>query len=437
MQTWSSRLWLLTALPVLIGMVGVLRSQSDEDYDHGIVAYSKTAPTDPIAQLQRRIDSGETQLKSDPRRGYLPAILSALNVPISSQSLVFSKTSFQFTQIAPSRPRALYFNDDVYVGHVQGSPVLEFASVDPKLGAVFYTLDEEEKGPPKFHREIYFCLICHDTALITGGVPGFMALSVLPDKEGNAIRSAPSNPMSDQTPFSERWGGWYVTGTHGAQRHRGNTLLPLGIAMLDRMDWSKGANLTSLDKLIDTREYLTPQSDIVALIALTHQTRMHNLMTRANYETQRALHDEESTGVRPGGNYSAITTERIRAAVEPLVRGMFFVNEAPLTDTVQGAGFAAEFQKSGIRDRKGRSLKDLDLNHRFLKYPLSYLIYSPAFDALPGPARDLFYERAGAVLAGTDTAAFGNLSAEDRAAIFEILMDTKPDFARMQKPIVK
>ena len=429
---WSS-LWIVAGLLLLVSAGGALHGQSDGDFDHGFIAYSKTAPTDPVAQLQSRIDSGKTTLKSEPHLGYLPAILRELNVPVSSQSLVFSKTSFQFTQIAPRRPRALYFNDDVYVGYVQGSRVLEFASVDPKLGAVFYTLDQDEEGPPRFQREIYFCLICHDSAAITGGVPGFMTLSVLPDKEGNAIRSAPANAMSDQTPFAERWGGWYVTGTHGAQRHRGNTLFPVGTPMLDRVDWSRGANLVSLGERIDSDDYLSPHSDIVALIALTHQTRMHNLMTRANYETLLALHDEEIAGgsAQPGGSYSAVTAQRIRSAVEPLVRGMFFVNEARLSDRVQGVSeFADDFQKSGVRDHKGRSLKDLDLNHRFLRYPFSYLIYSPAFEALPGAAKDFFYQRARAILSGADAATFGHLSAEDRAAIFEILLDTKPDFAR-------
>ena len=428
-------------LLLLIPVSGALRAQSDgpldSAFDHGFIAYSKTAPTDPVARLQQRIDSGEVILESEPRLGYLPAILRALKVPASSQSLVFSKTSFQFTQIAPSRPRALYFNDDVYVGYVQGSRVLEFASVDPKLGAVFYTLDEEEKGPPRFQREVYFCLICHDSSAITGGVPGFMTLSVLPDKQGNAIRSAPANAMSDQTPFEERWGGWWVTGTHGKQRHRGNTIFPSGVSMLERTDWSKGANVAKLDDRIDTAAYLTPHSDIVAMIALTHQTRMHNLMTRANYETQRAIRDEENANsgpTQPGAPYSGVTAERIRGAVEPLVRGMFFVNEAPLTDSVRGAsGFAADFEKSGVRDRKGRSLKDLDLNRRFLRYPLSYLIYSPAFDALPGPAKDFLYERVRTILAGAATADYGHLSTEDRAAIFEILMDTKPDFVRARR----
>jgi hypothetical protein len=423
LKAWGFGLFGLLAVIVAGGVVG---AQSDGDFDHGIIAYSKTATTDPIAQLQRRINSGEVTLKSDEQLGYLPAILRELKVPASSQTLVFSKTSFQFTQIGPRLPRALYFNDDVYVGHVQGSRLMEFAAVDPKLGAVFYTLDEDEKGPPRFQREIYFCLICHDSGAITNGVPGFMTLSVMPDKEGNAMRSAPANAMSDQTPFSSRWGGWYVTGTHGAQQHRGNTIVSIGTPF-ERVDWSQGANQTKVDPRVDTSEYLRPTSDIVALIALTHQTRIHNLITRANYETLQALHDAENAG----SSGSGVTAERIRSAVEPLVRGMFFVNEAPLTDSVRGvSGFAEEFEKNGKRDHKGRSLKDLDLNRRFLRYPFSYLIYSPAFDALPAPAKNYFYERARAILAGTDTANFGHLSAEDRAAISEILIDTKPDFAR-------
>jgi hypothetical protein len=411
-----------------------LYGQSDSDFDHGFIAYSKTDTSDPVARLQRRIDSGEVTLESVPHLGYLPAILKALNIPTSSQSLVFSKTSFQFTLIVPSQPRALYFNDEVYVGHVQGSHLLEFASVDPKLGAVFYTLDEEKPGKPKFQREVYFCLICHDSATITGGVPGFMTLSVLPDRQGNAIRSAGANAMSDQTPFNERWGGWYVTGTHGAQRHRGNTLFPSGIPAIDKVDWSRGANVTTLDGKIDVASYLTPDSDIVALIALTHQTRIHNLITRANYETRRAIQDEENTlkGLSvKSDRYSDLTLKRIREAVEPMVRGMFFVNEAPLTDTVRGTStFAADFEKSGVRDSKGRSLKDLDLNRRFLRYPLSYLIYSQAFDELPGPAKDVFYQRAWTILSGKDTANYPNLSIDDRIAIREILQDTKPDFVR-------
>jgi len=433
---------------ILLGSLGALTltgSQSDSDYDHGFIAYSRTAASDPVARLQQKIDSGEVTLPFDSHWGYLPAILDALKVPKSSQSLVFSKTSFQFTRIFPETPRALYFNDDVYVGFVQGSSLLEFAAVDPNLGGIFYTLEQDSTQRPHFQREVYACLLCHDSAAITGGVPGFMALSVFPDRTGNAFRSLETITMSDQTPYSERWGGWYVTGTHGDQLHRGNVVAPVDVdaignarSLLSRMDWSKGANLTDLKKRIDTAPYLTPESDIVALMTLTHQVRIHNLITRANYEVQKAVIDEEKAYkelAKPGSRYSAITTERIRGAVEPLVRGMFFVNEAGLTAPVHGeSGFAEDFAKTGVRDSKNRSLKDLDLQKRFLRYPLSYLIYSESFDALPGAARDYFYDRAKSILMGEDeSSAFDHLSKADRAAILEILQETKPEFASRLK----
>jgi hypothetical protein len=169
-------------------------------------------------------------------------------------------------------------------------------------------------------------------------------------------------------------------------------------------------------------------------MTLTHQVRIHNLITRANYEVQKAMVDEEKAYkelVKPGSRYSAITTERIRGAVEPLVRGMFFVNEAGLTAPVRGtSGFAEDFPKTGIRDSKNRSLKDLDLQRRFLRYPLSYLIYSESFDALPQAARDYFYDRAKAILTGEDeSSAFSHLSKADRTAILEIVQETRPEFA--------
>jgi hypothetical protein len=49
--------------------------------------------------------------------------------------------------------------------------------------------------------------------------------------------------------------------------------------------------------------------------------------------------------------------------------------------------FEKTFAKQGPRDRAGRSLRELDLQTRLFKYRCSYMIYSPAFDALPVDAR--------------------------------------------------
>jgi len=107
--------------------------QSPYDFEHGTIAYTTSVASDAVAKLQARIDSGETKLQFDPEHGYLPALLNELRIPRTSQSLVFSKTSLQLFLISPETPRAIYFSDDLYVGAVQASPILEIAAMDPKL----------------------------------------------------------------------------------------------------------------------------------------------------------------------------------------------------------------------------------------------------------------------------------------------------------------
>src|SRR5688572_13934517 len=216
----SQWIWILV-IGLVAPVLGLAMLQAPSDFEHGVVKYASTEPADPVAHLQKRLDEGKEKLPYDERWGYLPGVLDALKIPRSSQGLVFSKTSLQLLLISPDTPRALYFNDDVYIGAVQGGPIMEVAAVDPKLGAVFYTLSQKEEEKPRFEREFFACLFCHDSAA-TAGVPGFTMLSVLPDNEGVAIRAAGTVAMSDRTPFNERWGGWYVTGTHGDQRHWGN-----------------------------------------------------------------------------------------------------------------------------------------------------------------------------------------------------------------------
>jgi hypothetical protein len=429
-------------LIIVMPMAGLGIFQSPSDFEHGVVRYATTTPSDAIARLQERIDSGNVNLEFDPAWGYLPAVLDQLKIPRSSQTLVFSKTSLQVLQISPKTPRALYFSDDVYIGAVQGGPILEIAAVDPKLGAIFYTLPQEKHDArPQFQREFFGCLLCHDSAA-TAGVPGFTMLSVLTDPDGTALSGTPTISVNDRTPFSERWGGWFVTGTHGDQRHRGNLTAPAHMdsirdpdAFVRRLNVEPGANRTHLRGLFDTGAYLTPGSDLVALMVLAHQTRTHNLMTKASYDVQTATHDDgvfqKTLGLSQQG-YSDITKVRIQTAVEPLVRGMLFVWEAALSSKVAGTtAFADEFTKRGPRDSQGRSLRDLDLTKRLFRYPLSYLIHSDAFNALPRPAKEQFYSRLDAILSGEDSNRdFAHLSKADRQAIQEILGDTKPEYVQ-------
>ena len=78
-------------------------------------AYLKAPDHSPVVGLQQKLDRGEAVLKHDAQFGYLRSVLQALGISESSQTLVFSKTSQQRELISPKTPRALFFNDSVYV----------------------------------------------------------------------------------------------------------------------------------------------------------------------------------------------------------------------------------------------------------------------------------------------------------------------------------
>jgi hypothetical protein len=406
-------------LCLFVAPAAMVLAQYRSAAEHPAIAYSTSAPTDAVARLQKAIDAGETTLAFDKARGYLPALLAALNIPSSSQGLVFSRTSLQVDRIAPWTPRAIYFNDDVYVGWVQDGPIMEIAAADPKLGAVFYTVAQEHGAKPAITRQTRTCLQCHDSASSTGGVPGLIMRSVIADRHGYPA-SSERGATTDQTPIGDRWGGWYVTGSIPAP-HLGNAMTPaLTTEMGNVRSYLANTTITTsgtvsdLGKHFDTAPYLTPHSDAVALLVLAHQTAVHNLITAAGYQARTA----------PGESL------RIEGAAERLVQGMLFVKAAALPGEVSGtSGFAREFAEAGPRDRRGRSLRELDFRQHVFRYPLSYLIYSESFDALPDVVKNYVYRRLHQVLSGEDRRPeFAHLSPADRDAIREILADTKPEF---------
>ena len=392
------------------------------------IRYLAPPKDDPVAQLQQRLDRGDVQLEYAAPGGYLLSVLKQLQVSVSSQMLVFSKTSFQQYRIAPAAPRAVYFNDNAYVGWVQGGDVVELSAVDPERGAMFYTLDQRKSDKPRFIRRDE-CLQCHASPR-TLGVPGHFVRSVFPDREGFPQLQAGSFLTDHSSPLKERWGGWYVTGTHGAQRHMGNVWVQ-DPNKPDQLDVEAGANLTQLAKRVELSAYPAPDSDLVALMVLEHQTRLHNLLTRTGWETRLALAQQDDMNRAMGEPHdyrSDSTRRRIQSQVDALLKYMLFTDEAALTEPVSGTSkFQKEFPLSGPRDRLGRSLRDLDLKQRLFRYRCSFLIYSKAFDALPAAAKDSFYRRLWKVLSGEDQSPdFASLSKIDRTEILEILLETKP-----------
>ena len=398
-----------------------------QDFERPPIEYSQAAPNNCISQLQGKIEGGKEKLTYSLENGYLASVLTALKVPHESQMLVFSKTSLQRHRISPGTPRAIYFNDDVYIGFCQSGEVLEISAADPQLGAVFYTLDQKPTEVPRFTRQTDNCLICHSSSSAQG-VPGHVVRSLLVDRSGDPRFSSVSYTVNHTTPLEHRWGGWYVTGTHGDQKHMGN-LIVHGGRTPDSIENITGQNVTSLADRFTIGKYLTPHSDIVALMVLEHQLLVHNRLTKANYAARQALYDEAESTREQEHTRLESTTRSIQRAGDNLVEALLFVDETKLTGPIRGtSGYAEAFSQLGPRDEQGRSLRDLDLKSRLFRYPCSYLIYSQSFDQLPPEMSEYVWQRLWDVLVKEkDTKKFAHLSPEDRQAIVEIIRQTKRD----------
>lgn len=414
------------------GLPPPVRSQLRYDQDYPIVAYGEKATKNAIARLQEKMDRGEVKLEFEGARGYLDSLLAALKIDPSSQVLVYSKTSLQIHVIDATTPRALYFNDHTYVAWLQHSDMLEIMTVDDERGTVFYTFQNRQRPKLTLDRETSRCLTCHDTySMSGGGVPRFMVMSVLVNTDGQRIGQEVGAETTDSMPIADRWGGWFVTGQVGKQTHKGNILVRSAEELTKDKPASR-MNLASLDGLLDTKPYITDKSDIVALLVLEHQSTIHNLITRANFKSRMLLAREGlANTTQPWSALTPQMQKRLKPLSEPLARALLFVNAAPYGGEIRSSsGFDKWFEAQGPRTRDGRSLRELDLKTRMLKYPLSYLIYSDEFRALPVPIRDNVLNRIADVLTGQDRdPAFNHLSAQDRASILKILTETSPEAA--------
>jgi hypothetical protein len=365
--------------------------------DHPAINYNYGAVRDPVALLNRKLDQGQAQLTFDGPSGYLRSVLAELNVPIESQIAVFSKTSLQAPLIEPRNPRTIFFNDSVAVGWMRGG-FIELASLDPRQGVQFYRLEQRASSLPGFQKGTD-CLRCHvgDTTL---GVAGMVVRSTFTAADGSPLLVYGGSVMDHRTPLEDRWGGWFVTGSLGTVRHLGNAVIgPQG-------------DPTAMEPLQGKID-----SDVAALMVFDHQMHMINLITRIGWDTRAGMNRQLAESAREFVDY------------------LLFVDEAPLPSKLQGSsGFSTIFAARGPRDSKGRSLRDLDLQRRLLRYPCSYMIYSDAFDALPAEVRDAIYKRLWQVLSGEEKGKkYGRLSAADRRAVVEILRETKkglPDYFR-------
>ncbi len=381
------------------------------------IRYESGPVDNRVSRLMADIAAGKTTLARDGASGYLPSLLAALGVSPTSQLLVISKTSLEGRYINPQNPRALYFSDDVVVSFVRGAPSIEIAVHDPTQGMVFYSLEQTgaEKAPLRRRGD---CLRCH-RSYVSDGIVGGVIRSVALDQGGFTALAVTDLHVDHNMPLKNRWGGWYVTGLEGVE-HLGNRVLPIrdGKRLPDAV--------TIAAKDADLNGYLSTQSDAAALMVFDHQMRMQNLITRMGWDARVALAQQQR-----GATTGEVVDALMKSDVVELVDYMLFIDAAPVSGKFAASDFAKDFAARGPRDAAGRSLYQLDLKTRLLRFPCSYMIYSTAFDALPDVAKQAIYRRLGQVLSGAERdARYRKLAAVDHKAISELLRETKPDTAR-------
>ena len=406
-------------------------AQLDDVYEKPPFNYSTTKPHDAVSELEARSASASPWTGGG--KAILQRLLKELHVPVESQVLVFSKTSFQRQVINPKRPRALYFSDTAYVGWVPDG-LIEVTTIDPQLGPIFYSFDPNAEQP-RFARDSN-CMTCHGGQFVRG-IPGLLVRSMFVDATGEPLFRYGSELVDFRTPFTNRWGGWYVTGKHGDTVHRGNAIAHEQNDELV-VDLRRGANATDLSGFFATNSYLRPDSDIVALLVLEHQTAMQNTLTRASLDWRHMLAYQKNLQTElhePVTDWLAYDSVKhvFAAAAQQVVDDLLFKDEAQLPPKVEGsAAFREAFCREAPRADDGSSLKDFQLSGRLFKNRCSYLIYSESFRTLPAELKRRIRSRLVRALdTVTPDSRYDYIPAEERARISKILKQTHPDFRNL------
>lgn len=408
---------------VMLGVLGSagLYLNAVDFFELGPIHYSDSEPNNLVSELAKKEYKPDGDSHND--LDFLESVLDELNVPVDSQILVYSKTSLQKNGIFPKYPRALYFNDSTYVGYVQGGDV-EVITHDPKLGLVFYLINLDRVNPDKAGKNASYgynvtrrrdCLNCHVSS-VTRDVPGLLIRSVETDDQGEVDFSHESNFVDDETPLEQRWGGWYVTGNWSGISHMGNDFH--GKSGLEKLDNLKGR--------IDEDRYLKDTSDVVALMVLEHQCKLHTLLVEAKMQYQRAIHLENA--LRETGSYDDSSSMKLAERMsEKLVAAILFRDEAKIggDGIAGGKAFEAAFTAQAKATKSGKHLCKFRLYGRMFKYRCSYMIHSAAFLALPEPIQKYTLQRIHEILtAKTAPEGYEYLNAREKAVILEILMET-------------
>lgn len=378
--------------------------------EHG---YWTKALQDPFTKLLPDLQASRLGLDESSERAFVDSLLKKLNVPASSQLLVFSNTSLQLRLISPRNPRALYFNDELYIGWVPGGQI-EIVSIDPELGGIFYIFNIPRPSAPMVIERADRCMNCH-ASQSTGKVPGVVIKSVIPAVSGGSLDAFRGSMTGHGIPFADRFGGWHVTGTHQISKHWGNITGTMAQGKITTRDNKPGENY-------DPADYPVPTSDILPHLLHEHQAGFVNRAVEATYRTRSYLAEGK-------GKLSMAHDKLLKQQAMAFVRYMLFADEPPFPGS--GIEGTPEYKEAFLANRKavnGKSLKDLDLKSHLFRYRCSYMIYSSAFQGMPKEFKQLVYiALRHALNPQQSNPDYAYMSREEKIAIHEIVKGTIKD----------
>ena len=399
----------------IISLIGTAcAAEWEPDLDSEPHRYFQRTAVDRFSRRIPELAEGRLPLDRSSERAFLKSLLRALDIPESSQLLVFSNTSLQLSLINPNNPRALYFSDDLYLGYVPGGKI-EVATIDAELGAVFYIFDIPRSDSRVVVERARRCMNCHANE-DTLKVPGLSVKSVAPGPGGGSLDTFHPGQSGHTQPLAERFGGWYVTGTGGFDWHWGNRMGRLYQGELSATPLEPGTRFSF-------ERYPVATSDLLAHLLHEHQVGGVNRLIRAQYRFRELHH-------RNGGSVPQALPPDLETELADLLGYLLFAQEAPIP--ASGIPGNPAFREGFARNRKvvdGHSLKDLDLQTRLLRFRCSYLIHTPFFEGLDADLRRrILRDLDHALSPEKRNAASRHLSDSEAAVIRTILRATVPGF---------
>lgn len=375
--------------------------------------YDTHVPKDRFADLLKKIEKGEVQPDTSSDHALLRSLLQALKIPVSSQLLLFSASSLQSEIINMRNPRALFFNEDTYVGFVPGG-VLEVASADPEVGPVFYVFDRMQPGGPfpRVQRGTK-CFNCHG-GTATKRLPGLIAESLLVSQAGSSLETYRRDEQGHQIPLENRFGGWHLTGKHHISGHKANVIGFTRNGKSEKMDVVPGQTW-------DTAKHLLPTSDILPHLVHEHQIGFENRLVRGIYTVRQLKEDRK-------GMLGSAELAEIDAWAQDFARYALFADEAKFPrEGIEGdPAYVRDFLEDRRASKRGLSLKDFDLKTRLFKHRCSFMLYTDTWEHAPKEIKERVYYRMAEALRDAQPS-MPHLTTEERRVIREILKETMHD----------